>query len=73
MALLQETSAAQTLDTKEAHHETLESKFPGSANIEGQDEQLWEKAITNSLDVIREMANKARAERRAGRTKKINL
>lgn len=35
------------------------------------EEQLWDDAVANSLDAFREMAEKARANRQAGRTQKI--
>lgn len=38
-----------------------------------QDEYLWDCAIANSMDVIRELADKALADRQAGRTKKITI
>lgn len=38
-----------------------------------QDESLWECAIANSMDAICELADKALADRQAGRTKKIAL
>lgn len=44
-----------------------------NTNIDPQDDSLWDCAIGNSIDVIRELADKALADRRAGRTKKITL
>lgn len=56
--------------SSQAHAETPEADPPASAAAEGQDEQAWEAAIASSLDVIRDMADRARAERQAGRTNK---
>lgn len=44
-----------------------------SAPADTQDEHLWERAIANSMDAIRSLADKAQAERKAGRTKKVFL
>lgn len=44
-----------------------------AADVGDQDEQLWECAIDNSIDALRDLADKALADRRAGRTKKITL
>ncbi len=44
-----------------------------NTNIDPQDDSLWNCAVANSIDVIRELADKALADRRAGRTKKITL
>ena len=38
-----------------------------------QDDNLWDAAIENSIDAIRELADKALADRQAGRTKKITI
>ena len=40
---------------------------------DAQDDHLWECAIANNIDAIRDLADKALADRRAGRTKKITL
>ena len=40
---------------------------------DSQDEHLWECAIANNIDAIRDLADKALADRRAGRTKKITF
>jgi|GEM_PF-3408279 len=69
MALLQKERS----EAKEVHQATPVSKFPSETDADAQEEQLWEAAIGSSIDVIREMAAKARAERQAGRTKKISL
>jgi len=37
------------------------------------DDDLWDAAIENSIDTIRELADKALADRQAGRTKKITI
>ncbi|MGI4791157.1 MAG: hypothetical protein ACRYFS_20200 [Janthinobacterium lividum] len=67
MALLQKEIDA-ALQTK---HEPASSNQSVPANANGQDELLWDAAIANSIDAIRELADKARTERRDGRTKKI--
>lgn len=44
-----------------------------TSDADGQDDYLWECAAANNIDAIRELADKALADRRAGRTKKIIL
>ncbi len=44
-----------------------------SSDPEGQNEVLWEGALANSLDAIRDLADRALADRQAGRAKKITL
>ena len=44
-----------------------------AVEVDAQEEQIWNAAIENSLDSLRDMADKALAERRAGHTKKIRL
>ncbi len=48
---------------------------PNSQNTgdDAQEDSLWERAIANSFEAIRELADKALDDRRAGRTKKITL
>lgn len=43
------------------------------ADPDAQDEHLWECAIANNIDAIRDLADKALTDRRAGRTKKITF
>ena len=57
----------------QTNSETAVESLPVPTGVDGQDEHLWESAIANSIDAIRDLADKARAERRAGRTKKITL
>ena len=40
---------------------------------DAHDDYLWDTAIANSMDAIRELADKALADKRAGRTKKITI
>ena len=44
-----------------------------SGAADAQDDHLWECAIANNIDAIRDLADKALADRQAGRTKKITL
>ncbi len=50
---------------------TQESCVAGDADA--QDDHLWECAIANNIDAIRDLADKALADRQAGRTKKITF
>lgn len=43
------------------------------ADSDAQDEHLWECAIANNIGAIRDLADKALADRQAGRTKKITF
>jgi len=52
---------------------TAEHNAVATPDMDSQDERLWECAIANSMDAIRDLADKALADRRAGRTKKITL
>lgn len=52
---------------------TIGAQASAPADADAQDEQLWERAIANSMDAIRSLADKAQAERKAGRTKKVRL
>ena len=52
---------------------TVGQKIPVTVDTDAQEEHLWDCAIANSIDAIRDLADKALADRRAGRTKKISL
>lgn len=53
--------------------ESKTASAEASAPTAPPEEQLWDCAIANSMDAIRSMADKARADREAGRTKKVLL
>ena len=46
---------------------------PTSKGQDSQDDALWDCAVANSIDAIRGLAEKALADRQAGRTKKVTL
>ena len=73
MALMEKDRSAVHSAGSERSSQAHSEATAASADAEGQNEQLWDAAITSSIDVIREMADKARAERQTGRTKKITL
>jgi len=55
----------------ESERATQEVHVP--VDPDAQDERLWECAIANNIDAIRDLADKALADRRAGRTKRITF
>ncbi len=73
MGLVQTETNTQHRGARTYHSgsKAASAEAPAPADADAQDEQLWECAIANSMDTIRSMADKALADRKAGRTKKV--
>lgn len=67
MATLEKDANPYTLDKAE-----IVEAGPVAADADTQDDELWDQTFASSPDTLSRLAARSRANREAGRTKRIN-